>query len=51
MTLFESNVIYIGTKTNLFNFIAKVLFESNVIYIGTKTKFPILVYEEGLRVM
>ena len=36
--LFESNVIYIGTKT--FSYIHNILlwFESNVIYIGTKTK-------------
>ena len=34
---FESNVIYIGTKTVLFYAISLWWFESNVIYIGTKT--------------
>ena len=34
---FESNVIYIGTKTNRFTTLKEVQFESNVIYIGTKT--------------
>ena len=35
---FESNVIYIGTKTNKLFEIEHHWFESNVIYIGTKTK-------------
>ena len=34
---FESNVIYIGTKTFLPLYLKKRMFESNVIYIGTKT--------------
>ena len=34
---FESNVIYIGTKTTAICVIVLPLFESNVIYIGTKT--------------
>ena len=39
--MFESNVIYIGTKTIIASDISLVLFESNVIYIGTKTfDFP-----------
>ena len=35
--MFESNVIYIGTKTEGYAYCEKWLFESNVIYIGTKT--------------
>ena len=35
--MFESNVIYIGTKTVKRRIKIKVRFESNVIYIGTKT--------------
>ena len=35
---FESNVIYIGTKTQPYKKRGKKQFESNVIYIGTKTK-------------
>ena len=35
--MFESNVIYIGTKTTELGIITDVKFESNVIYIGTKT--------------
>ena len=34
---FESNVIYIGTKTCKVTTRVSQLFESNVIYIGTKT--------------
>ena len=34
---FESNVIYIGTKTESGILKYQPLFESNVIYIGTKT--------------
>ena len=34
---FESNVIYIGTKTYNDLFVPEAQFESNVIYIGTKT--------------
>ena len=36
--MFESNVIYIGTKTVSHFYIMRSQFESNVIYIGTKTK-------------
>ena len=35
---FESNVIYIGTKTYWYKRCNNDGFESNVIYIGTKTK-------------
>ena len=35
---FESNVIYIGTKTCALCSCCSCEFESNVIYIGTKTK-------------
>ena len=35
--MFESNVIYIGTKTYELTKQDTVTFESNVIYIGTKT--------------
>ena len=35
---FESNVIYIGTKTKISKKYDTTKFESNVIYIGTKTK-------------
>ena len=35
--MFESDVIYIGTKTALVVFSIDTLFESDVIYIGTKT--------------
>ena len=34
---FESNVIYIGTKTDFIDLMSYLPFESNVIYIGTKT--------------
>ena len=38
ISLFESNVIYIGTKTAGFKTQKEFMFESNVIYIGTKTR-------------
>ena len=36
--MFESNVIYIGTKTTPATPTLSAAFESNVIYIGTKTR-------------
>ena len=49
--MFESNVIYIGTKTIIASDISLVLFESNVIYIGTKTFENGYKNSESLRVM
>ena len=49
--MFESNVIYIGTKTNKKIDNNGVMFESNVIYIGTKTNETTLVIKPRLRVM
>ena len=48
---FESNVIYIGTKTVYFVWCCFFEFESNVIYIGTKTKADYTVLGTSLRVM
>ena len=49
--MFESNVIYIGTKTRDKGIEAAEEFESNVIYIGTKTIGADGTTIYGLRVM
>ena len=49
--MFESNVIYIGTKTENNTIIEGHGFESNVIYIGTKTEINFKLMANGLRVM
>ena len=51
MKAFESNVIYIGTKTKQRAGKSTLLFESNVIYIGTKTDMEIITQFLSLRVM
>ena len=48
---FESNVIYIGTKTYLDMRSTINGFESNVIYIGTKTEVHDVITVDSLRVM
>ena len=48
---FESNVIYIGTKTSAIMVTSVIEFESNVIYIGTKTENALVKKALGLRVM
>ena len=48
---FESNVIYIGTKTSINLLCLFYQFESNVIYIGTKTFVQVEVANGRLRVM
>ena len=45
--MFESNVIYIGTKTRYIRLQQRRLFESNVIYIGTKTPEQVLTIKKG----
>ena len=49
--MFESNVIYIGTKTTPATPTLSAAFESNVIYIGTKTIGADGTTIYGLRVM
>ena len=49
--MFESNVIYIGTKTNTKCRCINGWFGSNVIYIGTKTLDITSKTKHGLRVM